>query len=85
MALLQLANLLVLLPGRLDHDELLQLGGETTLLVLYTVNALLHIKRVAFQHAQPLVKGVQVNPEQTLEAGVSSLRAGCEAWWESGC
>lgn len=84
VALLQLANLLVLLPSRLDGDELLQLGAELTLLIPQTVNALLHVKRVAFQHAQALVEGVQVKPEQVLEAGVPALWAGREVWWEPG-
>lgn len=85
VALLQLVYLLVLLPSRLDGDKLLQLRAEMNLLVLHAVNALLHIKRVFFQHAQTLVEGVQVEPEKVLEGGVSALWAGCEAWWVSGC
>lgn len=78
VAFLQLGNPLVLLRGRLDGDEVRQLGAEKFLLVLDALDALLHVKRVPFQHAQALVEGVHVQPEKVLEAGVSTLQAGRE-------
>lgn len=84
VALLQLLDLLVLLPSCLESDELLHLRAEAFLLVLHTLNALFHIKRVSFQHAETLVKGVHVEPQQLLKAGVSGLQAGCEQRGESG-
>lgn len=84
VALLQLPHLLALLLGRAPRDELRQLGAEKLLLLLHALDALLHIQRVLLQHAQTLVEGVHVEPEEVLEAGVSALQAGGEAGREPG-
>lgn len=84
VALLQLAQLLALLLGRAHGDELGQLGAEEHLLLLHALDALLHVQRVLLQHAQTLVEGVHVEPEEVLEAGVPALQAGGEARREPG-
>lgn len=84
VAPLQLAHLLALLLGRTHRDELGQLGAQELLLLLHALDALPHVQRVLLQHAQALVEGVHVEPEEVLEAGVSALQAGGEAWREPG-